>query len=91
MLQSIKGARRGQRCRRHAAPERQCGDPAGTQSALHGRIAFARDRHLSSHSYMLALQGDAEERGAMLAFHSPVQKGRAADDGTRSSSAAPSR
>jgi len=36
---------------------------------------------VDSHSYMLALQGDAEERGAMLAFHSPVQKGRATEDG----------
>jgi L-2-hydroxyglutarate oxidase LhgO len=30
---------------------------------------------------MLALQGDAEERGAMLAFHSPVKQGRVADGG----------
>jgi L-2-hydroxyglutarate oxidase LhgO len=36
---------------------------------------------VDSHGYMLALQGDAEERGAMLAFHSPVLKGRATDDG----------
>ena len=36
---------------------------------------------VDSHSYMLALQGDAEERGAMLAFHSPVQKGRATEAG----------
>ena len=36
---------------------------------------------VDSHSYMLALQGDAEERGAMLAFHSPVQQGRATEAG----------
>jgi L-2-hydroxyglutarate oxidase LhgO len=36
---------------------------------------------VDSHSYMLALQGDAEERGAVLAFHSPVQKGRATEAG----------
>ena len=36
---------------------------------------------IDSHSYMLALQGDAEEHGAMLAFHSPVMKGKATDDG----------
>jgi len=36
---------------------------------------------VDSHSYMLALQGDAESRGAMLAFHSPVAKGRATDQG----------
>src|SRR3981081_2397245 len=31
---------------------------------------------VDSHSYMLALQGDAESRGAMLAFHSPLKQGR---------------
>jgi len=36
---------------------------------------------VDSHSYMLALQGDAEERGAMVAFHSPVERGKATDDG----------
>jgi L-2-hydroxyglutarate oxidase LhgO len=36
---------------------------------------------VDSHSYMLALQGDAEERGAMLAFHSPVLKGKVTNDG----------
>src|SRR6202022_4875205 len=32
---------------------------------------------VDSHSYMLALQGDAEDRGAMLALHLPVAAGRA--------------
>jgi L-2-hydroxyglutarate oxidase LhgO len=36
---------------------------------------------LDSHSYMLALQGDAEERGAMIAFHAPVTGGRVLEDG----------
>jgi L-2-hydroxyglutarate oxidase LhgO len=36
---------------------------------------------VDSHSYMLALQGDAESNGAMLAFHSPVIGGRATEDG----------
>ena len=36
---------------------------------------------LDSHSYMLALQGDAEERGAMLAFYTPVESGRIEEDG----------
>ncbi len=36
---------------------------------------------LDSHSYMLALQGDAEEHGAMLAFHAPVTSGEIRDDG----------
>ena len=36
---------------------------------------------VDSHSYMLALQGDAESNGAMLAFFSPVERGRATDGG----------
>jgi L-2-hydroxyglutarate oxidase LhgO len=36
---------------------------------------------IDSHTYMLALQGDAEANGAMLAFNSPLEKGRVADDG----------
>ena len=36
---------------------------------------------LDSHSYMLALQGDAEERGGMIAFHAPVEGGRIDEDG----------
>ena len=36
---------------------------------------------IDSHSLMLAYQGDAEEAGAALAFHSPVLGGRIEDDG----------
>jgi len=36
---------------------------------------------VDSHSYMLALQGDAEANGAMLAFFSPVQRARVTGDG----------
>jgi len=36
---------------------------------------------VDSHSYMLALQGDAEEHGAMLAFNSPLERGRVVDGG----------
>ncbi len=36
---------------------------------------------VDSHSYMLALQGDAEGRGAMFAFHSPVKSGRVVEGG----------
>ena len=36
---------------------------------------------IDSHSLMLAYQGDAEEAGAVLAFHAPVLSGRVADDG----------
>ncbi|HEY6983180.1 NAD(P)/FAD-dependent oxidoreductase [Reyranella sp.] len=35
---------------------------------------------VDSHSYMLALQGDAEEKGAMFAFLSPLERGRACED-----------
>jgi L-2-hydroxyglutarate oxidase LhgO len=36
---------------------------------------------VDSHSFMLALLGDAEERGAMLAIHAPVTGGRVVADG----------
>jgi L-2-hydroxyglutarate oxidase LhgO len=36
---------------------------------------------VDSHSFMLALQGDAESAGAAFAFHSPVEKGRVIDEG----------
>jgi L-2-hydroxyglutarate oxidase LhgO len=36
---------------------------------------------VDSHSYMLALQGDAESKGAMFAFHSPVTAGRTMEGG----------
>ena len=36
---------------------------------------------VDSHGYMLALQGDAEENGAMFAFLSPVERGRVREDG----------
>ncbi len=36
---------------------------------------------VDSHSYMLALQGDAESAGTAFAFHSPVERGRVADGG----------
>lgn len=38
---------------------------------------------LDSHSYMLALQGDAEEAGAMIAYMTPVVGGRVVNDGIR--------
>jgi L-2-hydroxyglutarate oxidase LhgO len=36
---------------------------------------------VDSHSYMVALQGDAENAGAVLVFHSPVLRGRAISGG----------
>src|SRR6187551_1410867 len=36
---------------------------------------------VDSHRYMLALQGDAEANGAMLAFFSPLERARAIGDG----------
>ncbi|MBX6740714.1 MAG: NAD(P)/FAD-dependent oxidoreductase [Acetobacteraceae bacterium] len=36
---------------------------------------------IDSHAYMLSLQGDAENAGAVFAFHSPVLSGRVTDEG----------
>ena len=36
---------------------------------------------IDSHAYMLALQGDAENAGATVAFRSPVERGRVRDGG----------
>jgi L-2-hydroxyglutarate oxidase LhgO len=36
---------------------------------------------IDSHRLMLAYQGDAEDKGAMLAFRAPVERGRIADEG----------
>jgi L-2-hydroxyglutarate oxidase LhgO len=36
---------------------------------------------VDSHAFMLALQGDAESRGAAIAFKSPLERGRVRDNG----------
>jgi L-2-hydroxyglutarate oxidase LhgO len=36
---------------------------------------------IDSHAYMLALQGDAEDRGAMFALHSPFEEATVTSDG----------
>jgi L-2-hydroxyglutarate oxidase LhgO len=36
---------------------------------------------IDSHAFMLALQGDAENAGAMMAFHTPLARGRQATGG----------
>jgi L-2-hydroxyglutarate oxidase LhgO len=36
---------------------------------------------IDSHAFMLALQGDAENAGAVFAFHAPVEGGRVAEEG----------
>ena len=36
---------------------------------------------VDSHGLMLSFQGEAEERGAMIAYHAPVMGGRVEDDG----------
>jgi L-2-hydroxyglutarate oxidase LhgO len=36
---------------------------------------------VDSHAFMLALQGDAEARGAAIAFKSPLERGRVRDNG----------
>lgn len=46
-------------------------------AALHSTTTGIVD----SHAYMLALQGDAENAGAVFAFHAPVLRGRVTDDG----------
>lgn len=46
-------------------------------AALHSTTTGIVD----SHAYMLALQGDAENAGAVFAFHAPVLRGRATEDG----------
>lgn len=46
-------------------------------AALHSTTTGIVD----SHAYMLALQGDAENAGAIFAFHAPVTRGRATEDG----------
>src|SRR5579883_2527709 len=45
-------------------------------AALHSPVTGIVD----SHAYMLALQGDAENAGAVFVFHSPVTGGRVAGD-----------
>ena len=53
------------------------------EPTLHCTAALRSPRTgiIDSHSYMLALQGDAESRGAMFAFHSPVKQGRVVEGG----------
>src|SRR3990167_554946 len=53
------------------------------EPSLHCTAALLSPRTgiVDSHSYMLALQGDAESRGAMFAFHSPVRRGRVVGGG----------
>ncbi len=46
-------------------------------AALHSTTTGIVD----SHAYMLALQGDAENAGAIFAFHAPATRGRATEDG----------
>jgi len=38
---------------------------------------------IDSHSLMLAFQGDAEDRGAMIAFGAPLERARIGEDGIR--------
>ena len=58
--------------------EAQAMEPAlQCTAALHSTTTGIVD----SHAYMLALQGDAENAGAVFAFHAPVTRGRATEDG----------
>ena len=49
--------------------------------SCHGALLSPSTGILDSHAYMLALQGDAENAGAVLAFHSPVLSGRVVPKG----------
>lgn len=49
--------------------------------SCHGALLSSSTGILDSHAYMLALQGDAENAGAVLAFHSPVLSGRVVPEG----------
>ena len=50
---------------------------------VEGALLSPRTGIVDSHGFMLALQGEAEEAGAMIAFRCPVVGGRATDDGIR--------
>lgn len=64
--------------RRLSAAEAQAMEPALRCTAA---LLSPSTGIVDSHRYMLALQGDAEDGGAMLAFHAPVTGGRITDDG----------
>jgi L-2-hydroxyglutarate oxidase LhgO len=49
--------------------------------AVVGALESPSSGVIDSHSYMLALQGDAEDRGMAIAFGTPVTGGRVRDDG----------
>lgn len=49
--------------------------------SCHGALLSPSTGIIDSHAYMLALQGDAENAGAVLAFHSPVLSGRVVPEG----------
>jgi L-2-hydroxyglutarate oxidase LhgO len=49
--------------------------------AVVGALESPSSGVIDSHSYMLALQGDAEDRGMAIAFDTPVVGGRVREDG----------
>ncbi|PTW58773.1 L-2-hydroxyglutarate oxidase LhgO [Breoghania corrubedonensis] len=49
--------------------------------ACTGAILSPSTGIVDAHGLMLALQGDAEEAGAMVAFNAPLQEGRVGEDG----------
>ena len=56
---------------------------AGMEPAVHCVAALHSPSTgiVDSHALMLSFQGEAEERGAMIAYHAPVAGGRVEDDG----------
>ena len=81
MLASIKGraeANRVEGMRLVSAAEARALEPNLTCVAA---LLSPATGIVDSHTYMLALQGDAESKGAMVAFNSPLERGRVTDDG----------
>lgn len=59
------------------------GEAVAMEPGLHcvGALVSPSTGIFDSHAFMLSLQGDAEDRGAMIAFLSPVTGGRVTDGG----------
>ena len=77
-IQSRAEANGVERMRRLSAVEARAMEP---NLACSGALLSPTTGILDSHAYMLALQGDAEDAGAMFVFHSPVTGAQVIDNG----------
>jgi L-2-hydroxyglutarate oxidase LhgO len=77
-MQALAAANGVQDLQRLSGAEAQALEPA---LACRGALLSPSTGIVDSHGLMLALLGDAEAAGAMLALQSPVQAGRAVDGG----------